>query len=1087
MSQFRYSTLKNDRNCIQGVGLSFGIACLLLGMLLGSSVAGAQTTGAIVGKATDSSGGAVSGALIRATNVATNLMREATTDETGQYVLSLLPVGVYNITVEKEGFEKFIAKSVQVHVNENARVDAGLIVGKIAESVTVEAESLAVVETRSATLGKVVEERKIIELPLNERNFLNLAVLQPGVVPAMEITSNNTPQTSGGVQSVFQVNGLRMQSNNFLLDGVDNNEPFLGTAMATPSPDALTEFRILTNSYSAEFGGGGGAIVNIITRSGTNQYHTGVYEFFRNDKLDAMNFFAIKKDKLRRNQFGANFGGPLKKDKTFFFANYEGFRLREGITQIATVPSLVERAFVPVGGVNPVSAALMALIPAANVGDPNTSNTFVSSPVSSTDTNQFTARADHSLSSKNTLSVRYFFNQGAIARNFTNTLFGIPINLPDFPLADDYRIQNVSISDVHFFSSTFSNEARFGLNRGRFDSAISQIVRSPASFGFNLPSTKAVQNMPLIALAGYTSFGTFNDSPSYRRENVFQYQDQVSWMRGKHSIKFGGSALNTHMDIPSSDSIGEGAFLFTPGPGVTSFQNFLAGSINLFFQGGGITERKWRFSSYDVFLQDEWRVRPNFTLTLGLRYELPLPPTDEKDRVVALRPGQQSTIIPSAPLGLVFPGDTGITRSTIATDKNNFAPRIGFAWDIKGNGKMSVRGAYGIFYDRLIGLLPFQFGLDPPNYIIPSLPGFVIPLIGGSFGDPFGVLGSPFANTTAQQVADSKQFPLFSFLQIMDQNMRTPYVQQWNLTYQWQAQKDMVVEVGYVGTKSTKLPQAVELNSAAPYPNGRPFSPALFQVSNYQTTANAVYHALQVSANKRMGNGLSFLASYTWSHSIDGGSVPVNFLNPTGEATFPQDRFNLRAERGRSAYDVRHRFIASFLYELPLLKKRTDLMGKAFGSWQVNGILTAATGAPFTVLDSSDPNQDGDATDRPNPVPGADPFTPQPSVPGCAAVTKDPQSWYNPCAFAHPAIGTDGQVGRNTLTGPGIGNLDFSLFKDFHWTESRSIQFRAEFFNLTNHPIFGVPVNDFTSPNAGRIQKTKLPSRQIQFALKFFF
>jgi len=1047
----------------------------------------AQTTGTIVGIAADSTGAAVPAATITAANHATHFTRQTETDETGEYVLTVLPVGVYTVTGEKQGFEKFVIPDVTVHVNESVRVDVQFAVGKVTQSISV-IESSAVVDTRSSTVGKVVEERKITELPLNERNFLNLATLQP--VPAMEITSNNTPEISGGVKAVFQVNGLRLQSNNFLLDGADNNEPFLGTAMATPSPDALSEFKILTNSFSAEFGGGGGSIVNVITRQGTNHFRGSVYEFFRNDKLDAANFFAISKDKLRRNQFGATFGGPIVKDKTFFFANYEGFRLREGITRTATVPSLMDRAFVPPGGVNPVAAALLSLIPAPNVGDPNTSHIFVSSPVTRNDANQFTTRLDHSFTSKNGLSGRYYFNQGEIHRNFTNTLFGISIDLPNFPLKDTYRIENLSLTDTHFFSSSLSNEARFGFNRGRFDSAVSEIVRTPATFGFNLPTTKAVHNMPLVALAGFTAFGTFNDSPSFRRENVYQIQDQMSWIRGKHALKLGANILKTQMNIPSSDSIAEGAFLFIPTPGFSAFQNFLAGQANLFFQGGGVTTRPWRYSSYNFFVQDDWRVTPNFTLNLGLRYELPLPPTDTQNRVVALRPGQQSTVIPTAPPGLLFVGDQGITRSTIATDKNNFAPRIGFAWDLFGSGKMSLRGGYGFYYDRLIGLLPFQFGLDPPFYIIPTLPG---PFI-ASFGDPFGGK-SPFAGQTAQDIANAKIFPLFSFLQIMDKDMRTPYVQQWNLSYQLQALRDMVVEVGYVGTKSTRLPQAVNINSARPT---RPFAPFLFQVSNYQTTDNANYHALQISANKRMGHGLSFLASYTWSHSIDGDSIPVNFLNPTSEAVFLEDRTNLRLERGNSAFDARHRFVGSFLYELPFLRDRRDWAGTAFGNWQVNAILTFQSGFPLTVLDTSDPNQDGDATDRPNPV--TDPFAAGPTssnLAGCKATasaggfaadrTQTVQTWFNPCAFAHPPLGTDGLVSRNSVVGPGIKNVDFSLFKNFPIGEVRNLQFRAEFFNLFNHPNFGFPVNDINSPNAGRILRTRLSSRQIQLALKLLF
>ncbi len=453
----------------------------------------------------------------------------------------------------------------------------------------------------------------------------------------------------------------------------------------------------------------------------------------------------------------------------------------------------------------------------------------------------------------------------------------------------------------------------------------------------------------------------------------------------------------------------------------------------------------------------------NFTLTLGLRYELPIPPTDTRNRVVAYRPGAQSTVHSNAPPGLLFVGDRGITRSTIQTDTNNLAPRIGFAWDPKGNGKMSLRGGYGVFYDRLIGLLPFQFGLDPPFDIIPSIPNFVenhvIP--GSSFADPFAG-GSPFAGKTAQQVAAANIFPLFSFLQVMDPNMRTPYVQQWNLTYQMQAARDMVLEVGYVGTKGTKLVQPVDLNTQVG--TGRPLVPNFFQLSNYQTTDNSSYQALQVNANKRMGYGLTFLGSYTWSHSIDGGSIPVNFLNPNSEAIFPEDKNNLRLDRGNSAYDVRHRFVLSALYELPFFKSSGGFARRAVGNWQVNGILTWQSGFPFTVLDTSDPNRDGQPTDRPNQI--GNPFGPG---------TRTPQKWFDATAFVHPPSGTDGLVGRNSLTGPGISNLDFSLFKNFAVTERQNVQFRAEFFNLFNHPSFDIPVNDFNSPAVGQIHNTRLP------------
>lgn len=1049
-----------------------------------------ETTGTILGTVKDQTGSILPGTTITVTNELTGLTRSTVTDDNGNYVLPLLPVGRYIITAELAGFKKYIQRGVVLEINQSARVDITLLVGEITETVTVEAGAV-LVDTTTSTLGKVVEEVRMVQLPLNERNFLQLGLLQPGITPAISVSPIFSSPNPGGIASNFQVNGLRLQSNNFLLDGADNNEPFQGTAAAVPSPDTLQEFKILTNMYSAEFGRAGGAIVNVVTKSGTNRFRGTVYEFLRNNVLDARNFFSEETPLLIRNQFGATLGGPMVKDRSFFFASYEGFRLRQGVTKSASVPTPLERkgdfsqslvkpfdfvsgrpfpnGVIPDDRINAVARRLLSFYPLPNRGI----NQFASTQTLTSNRDQFTIRIDHSLSKKQNLTGRYYFEDGFTVRPFQSTIFGVDVGVPGFPHRDDFRIQHLVLSDTITFSPTLLGELRFSFNRSRIFGLVPDFNIDPAQLGFRIPTTRP-PNLPLITVAGFTTIGQNNEANAFRHNNIFQYQGSLTYTKARHTLKAGIDIRRTQINN-QGDVVNPGSYLyigiFTGNP----FADFLLGNPILFLQGGGDSVRHWRASAYHFYLQDDFKLRPDLTLNFGLRYELDTPPIDRRDKVVAFRPGQRSSVRPETPAGLVFPGDPGISRSTIDTDKNNFAPRFGFAWDIFGDGKTSLRGGYGVFFDTIIGIVPNELSFNAPFYLVLAL---VPP---PSFEDPY--LGSnPFIP------GPKGEFPVlpFSQFELVDADVRSPYVQQWNLTLQKQIAGDFLFEVGYVGTKGTKLIGTRNINSAIFIPGQsnpanvglrRPFAPAFGPLFNYETVFNSNYHGLQLSLNKRLSKGYSLLAAYTLSKAIDLLSIPVNFQTTPGQATYPQNQNDLRAERGLAAFDVRHRFVINYIVDLPLFKGRGGALEKALGGWQLSGITTFQSGTPFTVLDTSDPALDGDPTDRPDLV-------------GNPEGARTVEAWFNTAAFRPVPFGSGrlGNAGRNIVTGPGFNNFDVSLIKNFKIKEDVNVEFRAEFFNLFNHPNFDLPVNNIVSPDFGGVLNTKPNSeRQLQFGLKLHF
>jgi hypothetical protein len=1101
-------------------------------VLLLCSASAQQITGNIRGTAVDPSGAIVRDAVVTATQVETALVRTATTDHDGNYALVELPVGHYRIEVEAKGFQKYVQEGISLNVNETASVPVRLAVGTEAQKVVVTADA-QIIQGTVTSLGKTVLERELTDLPLNGRDFSQLGLLQPGVVPL----TPGLKEAGGSLRDNqgYAVNGQRPESNSFLIDGASNFNGVDAGFVLKPPVDAISEFRILTHSANAEFGHSTGSTTNIITKSGSNQIHGALWEFFRNDIFDAANRLSIfGVEPLKQNQFGASIGGPLRKDKTFFYGYYEGFRNRQGKTQQSTVPSLAERdgdfsamclASEPGAHFDPVTGLCSNFDPAhGKLGgqlinlatftpypfnqltgipdngipqdilsrgyfpEPNTAvNTLTSTVIQRDNSDQFGIRLDHYLTAKDTLNFRYLFNDGT---RF-DPLSPSGASVPGFPIGTDFRAQNFVATETHSFSPSTIGVFRFSFLRNKFLNGERFVHTSPTDLNFGYDSSLDVATgPPFIQVNGYTTVGDPITGPRNTYQNTFDFNGALTWIHGRHEVKFGGGYQRTQINVLQGIAT-NGFFVFGGFPIDNSFASFLMGDPVFFLQGRGDFSRGIRGNAMNLYAQDTYRVSSRLTLNLGLRYELPFPYTEIHNRQSLWVPGRQSTVIPDAPQDLLYPGDAGVPAGLIPTFKKGFAPRVGFAWDPTGSAKWLVTSSYGIFYE------PYYTGqggpLQSPISAPPYLQTAQIPQ--PDFQNPFGPDGPPPPGTFVSPMTNLT----------LASNLPLPYAQDWDLNIQRSFGNDFLFEIGYIGTKGTKLPRFVEANPAVYIPGesttdnvdqrrihsgcglGDPEQDCTYASTGLITgNTNSSYNALQASARKRFAHGISFLASYTYSKSIDYASS----FNMTGSAARPvagendlaQDPFNLAAERGRSLFDARHRFVFSYQYALPFWQQSHNWYQYAFGNWQLNGIFTAMSGTPFTVFDSNDyslqggaPEISGFSANRPNLVgnPNNGP--------------KTTAEWFNTAAFAKVTDpGTFGTAGRNIVQGPGYVSWDFSAFKNFKITESKEVQFRAEFFNLLNHPNYFVPDSDISSRTFGEIQEAQNP-RLIQFALKFLF
>jgi hypothetical protein len=1106
------------------------------------------TSGSLRGTVTDESAATVSGAQVTAIHMETGLQRTATSDAQGAYVLVALPVGHYRLEAQAQGFKKYIQEGIALDVNQTDTVSVRLVVGIATQTVEVTSDA-PVIESTATNLGQTVGEREVLDLPLNGRHFTQLGLLQPGVAPV-------TPgllEAGGTLREgqAYAVNGQRPESNNFLIDGADNFNAVDGGFVLEPPVDAISEFRILTHTANAEFGHSTGSTTNIVTRSGTNEFHGAAWEFLRNNAMDAKSFFADSVEPLKRSQFGATLGGPVKKDKTFVFGYYEGVRNRQGETTRTTVPSDNQRqgnfsdlcgvnngSFSPQGlcvdnsthqlsltgqlfdflvpdntppvpvpfntlsGINGISQNILPFYPEANDGP----FTFVSTQMLTSNLDQFGIRVDHYLTERDALNFRYSFAQ----RDQTDPLSTSGANVPGFPVGENQRSQNFIAQETHTFRSSLLATLRFSYLRNKFlfDQHLNRT--NPADLGFVYsPTLDEAIGPPFIQVGGYASVGDPITGPRNTYQNSYDVSGALNWVRGKHELKFGGGyqyeQINVLQGIATNGFFVFGGFpinnLMGNSQGST-FASFLFGQPVFFLQGGGDFSRGLRGHAFNLYAQDAWKVNSRLTVNAGLRYEVAFPYTEIHNRQNLWIPGRQSTVFPTAPEGLLYPGDQGVPGGLIPTEWNSFAPRIGVAWDLRGNGKWLVTAAYGLFYD------PYYTGQGGPLQTPISAPPFLqTPQISlPNFADPYNGQ-NPFNGSFAQPMT----------LLTLDPHLRLPYAQDWNLNIEHAFGNDWLFQTGYIGTKGTKLPRFIEANptvydASLSYQDNVNFSdqrrlfsgctvaqpsPCTFSsVGEVSGIANSSYNALQMSLKKRFSHGLSALISYTLSKTLDDAST----FNITGSASqsvagendLAQNPSDVKAEHGRSMFDARHRFVASYQWDLPWFKHTDRWYAYVLGNWQVNGITTLMSNTPFTVYDSSNPSAQGSAPEisgffssRPNQVgnPNSGSCKLQD---GSTLAVRSAGCWFNTSAFASAPLGTFGDVGRNTIEGPAFQQWDFSALKTIAIQENLHLQFRAEFFNIFNNVNFRLPDNDRNSPNFGQIQAAQ-PGRIVQLALKFLF
>jgi hypothetical protein len=1067
--------------------------------------------GTLEGHITDPVSALVSNAEVSVHNAQTGLTRTVVSSRQGAFHFADLPIGAYLLEIKAQGFALYSVPSIRIDIGQAVSWPVQLQLAREHSEVSVSGQAVTV--DTSPTLGNVVSERQAVDLPLNGRDLTQLGLLQPGVAPM----TAGLAQAGGIARSgqSYGVNGQPPESNRYLLDGAGNVDSVNGGYALRVPVDAVSEFRILTLNAPAEYGETSGATTSMVTKSGSNSFHGDVYDFLRNSAVDSRNFFASQTEPLHRNQYGATLGGPVRKDKDFFFLYYEGQRDSQGETQAAIVPTAAERTgdfsgltdpstgqptplineftgqpfpgnHIPATLQSPIALQAENLYPLPNIG----TNVFESTQLGSNNYNQGGFRYDRYFGSSDQLFVRY-------ATSSLHQLDPLPISgagVPGFPVTDDIVTNSVTGSWVHLLTPETVQTVHASAFRNVFLNGQAVNHTPGSSLGFDYQPTLGLNDgVPYLIVSGYASLGNPITGPQNTHQNDFQGSYSVAMTRGRHSLKVGADLtrgqINATLGIATN-----GFFVFAPFPASDSFASFLLGQSVQFFQGGGDFNRglrKWVAAGY---AQDEFRIGSHVTLNFGLRYEVNTPYVDIRNRMNAWAPGVQSKIYPNAPAGLLFPGDPGVPAGIAAVDHREVMPRVGLAWDPFGDNKTVVRAGYGIFYDGFTNGTggPLQASISA----LPWTQAYQLAGPGFNLADPYGGAPTPFGSGT---------FVAPATVLTVQSGMLPPYSQNWNLSIERALAKDYLLDVRYVGNKGSHLPRFIEANPTIYGPGVNADNNNEMReyttcnsagICNYGSVglladdSNSTYHALEVAFSRQYAHGLGFLASYTFSKTLDdisslneSGSAPTLVA---GENDLAQNPFDLAAEHGPSLFDARHRFVFSGSWAVPLWRAAPRAAAFFTNGWQFNAITSLSTGTPFTVYDSADVSLQGSAPEisgfyssRPDLI--SNPNAGQPHTAN-EWVSRAPFRQLNPQTQA----GQFGNEGRNAVRGPGIEDADVSLFKYFTIDESRRLQFRAECFNLLNHPNFGLPVNDLESPAFGQILQAG-PPRLLQLAVKFVF
>jgi outer membrane receptor protein involved in Fe transport len=1038
--------------------------------------ASAQGTGTLYGTVTDPSGAVVAAARVDAVLTERGAVRTVTTDANGQYVFSLMPIGSYEINVEATGFRRFRRSGVTLDANQNVRVDAALVLGSITEAVTISANATPV-ESRSAMLDSLIEDRRLTELPINGRNIVSLLSILPG---ASQVSA---PQTFTGDRSgpTVSVSGSRENANLFLFDGQDFNATFRNTGLNFPPPDAVQEIKVLTSSFSAEYGRNSGGILNVVTKSGTNQLHGTLWEFVRNGAFNARNFFSLSNPQLEQNQFGAAAGGPIKKDKLFVFGSYEGLRIRQGSLFGSGYPlTASERAGTFAGkAVNdPLNSqpfpgnqipstrfdtVAQAILSKNLMQLPNTpAGTFVETYPTPQNNDQGVIRVDYNLGAKHVIDARYNHN---LATEI-NPVGNIAEYLPRSYIA---RSQSITIGDTYIITPTLLNQFRIAYNRNGSSIDPGNHL-SLADLGGNFPIIGGHKIPPSINISGRITLGQNSSIDATIANETRQISDTLSWTKGRHSVRAGFELLLLRY-LNRTYWFSMGDFSFTGAITGNPAADFLIGKPATATVGSPVLEQggiQWNFYQY---VQDDWRISNRLTLNLGLRYELPLPWVHPHNFWGTFHAGQQSTVIPSAPAGLVYYGDKGVPRGMIQTDKNNFAPRVGFAWDVFGDGRTSVRGGFGIFYEGINANI-IQNSTQPFRYQF-------------AYSAPYS-LSDPLRGQAPLPLTTDLSHPAFFGTQQIvypDSGDRAPYVEQFSLAVQREVVRDTVIQASYVGKLGHRQLMGISSNPAIYIPGGSTLS-NLNQRRIYSgfgdnsimaTVGNSSYHALQLEGRKRFSHRFSIQGAYAFSKSIDQSSS----TSPESGAV-PQP-FNLATERGLSTFSAAHVGSLSWIVDLPSLEGQPAALRLIGGGWQWNGLFTARSGLPLNPTIGSDVALTGTSNQRPNVVGNW-------RLPSGRSHADEIAAWFSATAFAAPPTGIFGNAGRNVLFGPPQASVNAGLFKTFNlpFRESAKLQFRSEFFNVLNQVNLGSPNVQVSGGKMGRITSAGSP-RVLQFALKLLF